>query len=180
MNDLRRTRLLTGIIIALVALNMGLLGWIWFRSHRPAHRLPRTSSRTFLADTLGFDARQKQQLADLQTVYFRQVRPRQRQLRQERKTYFRLTDSSFTEAQRREKAVAFHRQSADVELMTLAHFDKIAAICNPKQRQLLDHLLSELPGRATAGGAFRVPSFRSPKRANRERGERRQAADELK
>ncbi len=145
MNDSRRTRLLTGIIMALVVLNIGLLGWIWFRSHGPAHRLPRTGNRTFLADTLGFDARQKQQLADLQTGYFKQVRPRQRALRQERKTYFRLTDPSFTEAQRREKALAFHQQSADVELMTLAHFDNVAAICNPKQRQLLNQLLSELP-----------------------------------
>lgn len=170
MNDPRRTRLLTGIIIALVALNIGLLGWIWFRSHRPAHRPPRISSRTFLADTLGLDNRQKQQLADLQTAYFKQVRPRQRQLRQERKLYFRLTDSSFTEAQRREKALAFHQQSAQVELMTLAHFDRVAAICNPKQRQLLNHLLSELPGRATAGGAFRMPG-------NRSRGERNPSTD---
>ena len=178
MNDPRRTRLLTGIIIALVALNMGLLGWIWLRSNRPAHRPSRTSSRTFLADTLGFDTRQKQQLADLQTVYFKEVRPRQRQLRQERKTYFRLTDSSFTEAQRRQKALAFHQRSAEVELMTLAHFDKVAAICNPKQQRLLNQLLSELPGRATAGGAFRLPGQGG--RGNRARGERRQALDSLK
>ncbi len=177
MNDPRRTRLLTGIIIALVALNVGLLGWIWVRSNRPAHR-PFRTSRTFLADTLGLDARQKEKLADLQTVYFKQVRPRQRQLRQERKTYFRLTDSAFTEAQRREKALAFHQQSADVELMTLAHFDKVAAICNPKQRQLLNQLLSELPGRATAGGAFRMPGQGG--RGTRARGERRQAMDSLK
>ncbi len=162
MNDPRRTRLLTGIIIALVALNIGLLGWIWARSSRPAHRAFRISSRALLADTLGLDTRQKQQLADLQTAYFKQVRPRQRQLRQERKTYFRLTDSSFTEAQRREKALAFHQQSVQVELMTLAHFDKIAAICNPKQRQLLNQLLSELPGRAMAGGAFRMPGGVGP------------------
>ena len=160
MNDPRRTRLLTGIIIALVALNMGLLGWIWVRSNRPAHRPARTSSRTFLADTLGFDARQQQQLADLQAVYFKEVRPRQRQLRQQRKTYFRLTDSSFTEAQRREKVLMVQRQSAEVELMTLAHFDKIGAICTPKQRQLLNHLLSELPSRAMTGGAFRMPGPR--------------------
>lgn len=175
MNDPRRTRLLTGIIIALVALNVGLLGWIWVRSHRPVHKPSRISSRTFLDDTLGLDARQKQQLADLQTVYFKQVRPRQRQLRQERKTYFRLTDSSFTDAQRREKALAFHQQSADVELMTLAHFDKVAAICNPKQRQLLNHLLSELPGRATAGGGFRMPGQGG--RGNRARAERNPPAD---
>ncbi|WP_020604713.1 Spy/CpxP family protein refolding chaperone [Spirosoma spitsbergense] len=175
MNDPRRTRLLTGIIIVLVALNIGLLGWIWLRSNRSAHRASRTSSRTLLADTLGLDARQKQQLADLQTVYFKQVRPRQRQLRQERKTYFRLTDSSFTEAQRREKALAFHWQSAEVELMTLAHFDKVAAICNPEQRLLLNHLLSELPGRATAGGAFRMPGQGG--RGNRARGERNPPAD---
>lgn len=178
MSDPRRTRLLTGIIIALVALNMGLLGWIWLRSNRPAHRPFRTSSRTFLADTLGLDTRQKQQLADLQTAYFKQVRPRQRQLRQERKTYFRLTDSAFTDAQRRQKALAFHQQAADLELMTLAHFDRVAALCNPKQRQLLNHLLSELPGRATTGGAFRMPGQGG--RGNRARGERRQTLDSLK
>ena len=148
MNDPRKTRLLTGIIIALVALNIGLLGWFFLRSDARQHRSGQLHGQTFLADTLGFDARQRQQLAELQRAYFKEIRPQQRQLRQARKAYFHLTDSSLTETQRREKVMAFHRQSAEVELTTLAHFDKVAAICTPAQRQLLDGLLNKLPGRS--------------------------------
>ncbi|MBC7571089.1 MAG: hypothetical protein H7319_15330 [Spirosoma sp.] len=165
MNDSRKIRLLTGIVIGLVVLNIGLLSWFLLRSETQRHRSGRVRSDTFLADTLGFDTQQRQQLAALQETYLREVRPRQRQLRQLRKTYFRLADSSFTTAQREEKALAFHRQSADVELQTLAHFDKVAAITRPAQRRLLNQLLSELPRRS-----FRAPNERGGRRNNNRTG----------
>ncbi len=161
MNDSRRIRLLTGIIIGLVVLNVGLLSWFFLRSETQHHRSGRVRSDTFLADTLGFNPEQRQQLATLQQTYFREVRPRQRQLRQLRKTYFRLVDSSFTTAQRQEKALAFHRQSAEVELQTLAHFDKVAALATPAQRRLLNQLLSDLPRRS-----FRAPGERNGRRSS--------------
>lgn len=161
MNDFRKIRLLTGIIIALVALNIGLLGWFFLRADTHQHPFGRQHSQTFLADTLGFDTHQRQELADLQQAYFRRIRPQQRKLRQARKAYFKLTDSSFTVAQRRESAIAFHQQSAAVELMTLAHFDKVAAICTPAQRQLLNELLRKLPDRTSGGRMFRMPGERS-------------------
>ena len=167
MNDPRRIRLLTGIIIGLVVLNVGLLGWFFLRSEVRPHRSGRMRSETFLADTLGFDNQQRQQLAALQTAYFTQIRPRQRQLRQLRKTYFQLADSSFTPAQRREKALAFHRQSAAIELQTLAHFDRVAALCTPAQRRLLNELLSTLPGRS-----FRAAGERDNRRSGTRRSER--------
>ncbi len=161
MNDTHRIRLLTGIILGLVVLNIGLLSWFFLRSETQHHRSDRMRSDTFLADTLGFDTQQRQQLAALQQTYLRDIRPRQRQLRQLRKTYFRLADSSFTTAQRDEKALAFHRQSAAVELQTLAHFDKVAALATPTQRRLLNQLLSELQRRS-----FRAPGERGGRRSN--------------
>lgn len=168
MNDPRKIRLLTGIIIGLVVLNIGLLSWFFLRSETRQHRSGRTRSDTFLADTLGFNNQQQQELAALQQAYFREIRPRQRQLRQLRKTYFRLTDSAFTADQRRERARAFHQQSADVELQTLSHFDKVAALCTPAQRQRLNQLLSELPRRS-----LRAPDERSGRRNNTQRKESR-------
>ncbi|WP_375447755.1 periplasmic heavy metal sensor [uncultured Fibrella sp.] len=153
MNEQRRTRSLLGLILALVALNIGLLTWIWVRPTTTEHRRNRSSHvGTFLADTLRFTPQQRQQLAALQKAYFRQVEPRQKPLRQARKAYFRLADSSFTDAQRRRQALAFHQQAAEIDLLTLAHFDRVAEICTPAQRTLLNKLLSELPSRA-----FRMP-----------------------
>ena len=166
MNDPRKTRLLTGIIIALVALNIGLLSWFFLRTQHRPHRLGQTRSDTFLADTLGFNNQQRQQLANLQTAYLQTIRPRQRQLRQTRKVYFRLTDSSFTESDRREKAMAFHRQSANVELQTLAHFDRVAALCTPPQRQLLNQLLRHLPDTRRGRQLFRTPDEHDRNRGN--------------
>lgn len=173
MNDTRRIRLLTGIIVFLVALNVGLLSWFFLRTDTHPHRSGRQHSQTFLADTLGFDDHQRQQLLELQQAYLRHVRPRQRQLRQARKAYFRLADSSFTVAQRRERAMAFHQRSATVELMTLAHFDKVAVICTSAQRQVLNELLSKLPDRTSGGRMFRTPG----KGDGRHRSDRSAAAE---
>lgn len=152
MNEKRRIRFFLGIIVALVALNIGLLTWIWARPAAAEHRRNRANSGTFLADTLGFSPQQRQQLASLQKAYFQQVEPRQKPLKQARKAYFHLLDSSLTEARRHELVTAFHQQAADVDLITLAHFDRVAAICTPQQRKLLNKLLGELPSRA-----FRMP-----------------------
>ncbi len=162
MNEQRRIRFLLGLIVALVALNIGLLGWIWTRPGASEHRRTRSNVGTFLADTLHFTAQQRQQLSGLQKSYFQQLRSRQKPLRQARRAYFRLLDSSFTDAQRREQALVFHRQAAEADLLTLAHFDRVAAICTPEQRQLLTRLLSELPGRA-----FRMPGLRRGMNASR-------------
>ena len=155
MNEQRRPRLLSGIIIALVVLNIGLLTWIWVRPAGGEHRRNRSTVGTFLADTLDFTTQQRQQLAGLQKTYVQQMQARQKPLRQARKAYFRLTDSSFTDRQRREQAMAFHQQAAEIDLLTLTHFDQVAAICTPEQRRLLNKLLGELPSRA-----FRMPGSR--------------------
>jgi Spy/CpxP family protein refolding chaperone len=161
MNEQRRIRFLLGLIVALVALNIGLLGWIWTRPGASEHRRNRSNVGTFLADTLHFTSQQRQQLTGLQKTYFQQLQARQKSLRQARKAYFRLADSSFTDAQRREQALAFHRQAAETDLLTLAHFDRVAAICTPEQRRLLNKLLGQLPNRA-----FRMPGSRRNGRGN--------------
>lgn len=162
MNEQRRIRFLLGLIVALVALNLGLLGWIWTRPGVLEHRRTRSNVGTFLADTLHFTPQQRQQLSGLQKTYFQQLRSRQKPLRQARRAYFRLIDSLFTDAQRRKQALAFHRQAAEADLLTLAHFDRVAAICTPEQRLLLNKLLGELPSRA-----FRMPGLRRGMNANR-------------
>lgn len=153
MNEQRRLRFFLGIIVALVALNVGLLAWIWLRPAPTSdHRRNRANSGTFLADTLGFSPQQRQQVAILQKAYLQQVEPLQKPLKQARKAYFHLLDSSLTDTHRRELVLAFHQQAADIDLITLSHFDRVAAICTPEQRKLLNKLLGELPGRA-----FRMP-----------------------
>ncbi|MBO0949703.1 Spy/CpxP family protein refolding chaperone [Fibrella forsythiae] len=156
MNEQRRIRFFLGIIVALVALNIGLLTWIWVRPAATAeHRRNRANSGTFLADTLGFSPQQRQQLVSLQKAYFQQVEARQKPLKQARKAYFHLLDSSLTDTHRRELVTAFHQQAAEIDLITLTHFDRVAAICTPEQRTLLNKLLGELPSRA-----FRMPRSR--------------------
>ncbi len=154
MSDNRRIRLLTGLIFALVALNIGLLSWLWLRPDHSERRRTRLGAGTFLADTLRFSPEQRQQLRSFQKLYFDQMKARQQSIRQGRRAYFHLLDSSFTESQRRELAVAFHRQAVETDLLTLAHFDRVAGICTPDQRRVLNKLLSELPSRA-----FRTPGL---------------------
>lgn len=78
------TRLLGGLVLALLLLNAVLVGWLWLapgRTATPQSPQP-ASGASFLADTLQLSVAQRVRYDTLQARYFRQVRPLAQNCRQ--------------------------------------------------------------------------------------------------
>ncbi|WP_128548329.1 Spy/CpxP family protein refolding chaperone [Larkinella soli] len=145
MNDQRKIRILIGVVVALVLLNGALLAWMGFGHERRGHLFRRTGRATFLADTLGFSARQREQYNQLRKSYFQESLPLARQMRAARQDFYQQIDDSLTDRQLAEKAAAVNAQVTRLDVLTLNHFRQVAAICTPEQRMKLKKILVDMP-----------------------------------
>lgn len=147
----RYNRVLVGLVAALALLNVALVAWIWLapgHGHPPGPRGPwpgRREPDNFLADTLQFSAAQRAQYDSLRTAYFRQLTPMMERAHARRLDYYKLLDSTLTNQQLLQRAEAGHAAMAAVDVLTLRHFQQVAALCTPPQRQLLSKVLRRLP-----------------------------------
>lgn len=145
-------RLLWGIIIVLVLLNVSLLAWLWLAPTRmPGGGWPRggpgpAGAESFLAEQLHFTPAQRTRFDSLRTTYFRQMRPLMERAHANRLNYFQLlNDTTLTDQQLAQRAAATHAIMTQVDVLTLRHFQQVAALCTPAQREQLAEVLAELP-----------------------------------
>ena len=165
MNENRKTRILTGIIVALVLLNAAMLAWMYFKPNRMPHRHGGRWN-SFLSDTLKFSPQQRQQFDSLRKSYFEKTGPMARQLRAARQDFYRqLDDTTLSEKQLFEQAAQINNRISTIDVITLQHFRQVAAICTPEQRAKLKTILVEMPfvdrGMGRGGG----PPFGRRKRS---------------
>ncbi|GAB3315362.1 hypothetical protein GCM10027299_04460 [Larkinella ripae] len=170
MNDRKRYRLLVGIIVALVLLNAGLMGWMWFgpRSHREG----RGDGRSYLSRTLGFSEEQRTEYRAMRQRHFQTIKPLLDSLRQERRRFFeQVSDSAQTDAQLMQQARQLEEKNARLDVLNLRHFQQVSALCTPEQRQKLKQVLAERPGFGPFGGPGR-PGKRGSDPTRRDRSEK--------
>lgn len=146
MNDNRKTRLLTGIILALILLNAALLAWIYFKPGRMPRRQHGEHWNTFLPDTLKFTPQQRQEFDSLRRSYFEKTGPMARELRTARQEFYRLLDdTAMTDKQLYERAAHINGRISTIDVITLQHFRQVARLCTPAQRAQLKTILIEMP-----------------------------------
>ncbi|MGA0559523.1 Spy/CpxP family protein refolding chaperone [Larkinella sp. VNQ87] len=144
MNERRRYRLLVGLIIALVALNIGLLAWMQFgpRQYRAGR-----DGRYFLSKELGLSDQQRATYRAMRQQHFQAIRPLLDSIRQERRRFFELVDDSTqTDAQLLERARQLAEKNARLDVRNMRHFQRLSALCTPAQRQRLKEVLARRPG----------------------------------
>ena len=147
-------RLLWGIIIVLVLLNAALLAWLWLapgRARHPGGPGP-GGPENFLAEKLHFNPAQRTRFDSLRATYFRQMSPLMERAHASRLNYFQLLDdTTLTDQQLAQRAAAGHAAMTAVDVLTLRHFQQVAALCTPAQREQLTQVLAELPMMRSGG-----------------------------
>jgi uncharacterized membrane protein len=148
----RPNRLLWAVIGGLLVLNVLLVGCLLMGHALASCASPATASArptagaSFLADTLQLTARQRVGYDSLRARYVRQVQPLADRCRQSCQQYFAELDPTLSDAQlaARSRAALDHKVAVDVA--TMRHLQQVAALCTPKQRQVLQRLLAQPPG----------------------------------
>jgi Spy/CpxP family protein refolding chaperone len=165
MNDRYKYRLLVALVLGLALLNIALL--FWFGPFRHGHREGRhTGERLpFLTRQLDFTEDQRQQYNALRKSYFVDRRALAETIRPMRKHFFsQISDTTKSDSALLEQARTYHNRLAQIDLLTLRHFQQVAVICTPAQREKLSQIVRTLP--QAAAGNNRRPGPQREKENN--------------
>lgn len=147
---MERTKLLTYAVVALLFLNIGIIGWVIFR--RPPHG-PRREPKTIIIERLKFDAAQQDVYSRLVTAHQKAFRPLRENGAKLLHEYFDLLKiEAFNNAQ----ADSLNRLISDnqyqINQLNLQHFKDIKALCNDDQKVYFDRFVDEMAAPFRPGG----------------------------
>ena len=144
MNEKYKFRLLWGVILGLLLLNLAILGWMWSSSGRPPLQGGGGSALDILHRELGFSEAQKKQLEAITEQHFQKVKPVRDSVRLLKDMFFdRLSDSTITDTDLNALSEKVAHKMAVADQMVFRHFQEIRAICTPKQQVKFDEIIKD-------------------------------------
>lgn len=139
---MERTKLLTYAVVALLLMNVGIIGWMVFR--RPPHG-PRREPKAVIIERLKLDAAQQDAYSRLVTAHQQAFRPLMDNGAKLRHEYFDLLKN---EAINAASADSLNRLISDnqyqINQINLQHFKDIKALCNANQKAAFDSFVDEM------------------------------------
>ncbi len=147
MNDRFFTRL---VIIVLVLINLGTLGFIWVGHQRLADGPPRPGGAPkdvvgYLTKQLGLTSGQQDTIAELQNNFKRDIREAEENYRSLHPPYFNQLQGADVDSAKVEQALdALTEGSRKIEELTFNHFRKVRAVCNPGQQKRFDEIVNDV------------------------------------
>ena len=140
---MKKETLLTVAVIALLLLNLGMLGFLFFqRPPRPG--APDPLGRR-IVETLQLDDAQQQQFEVLKTAHHAKMEDFNKAYRDGLGNYFALLKNERVDTAQRDSLQAMLVQIQNERLnITFQHFAELKALCTPEQQQRFQDLLPEL------------------------------------
>jgi periplasmic protein CpxP/Spy len=144
MATLMKNRLFTWLLGLLLLANAATLVFFWVDRGRPDNG-PKAGAAGFLIEQLNFNEQQQQQfevLAKEHRLKAQELRPK---IRAAKEAMFGLVKqqgvSDSVKQAAAEKASLYMKE---LDLYTLDHFEKVRAICDPRQQEKFDEILNQL------------------------------------
>ena len=151
MNRLKDTKVLVGIIIALVVINIATLSFIWFAQPRTVkkklsdeqgHRVER-----FLQRKLDLTERQSQLFREARHNHFRATKDQVETIRRDRKNLMKLLAQDTHSAEVEELMSKISRTQIELERASFEHMQQLRSFCNEDQRPQFDSLVYNIVDR---------------------------------
>ncbi len=142
---MKKETLLTTAIVALLLLNFGTLGFLFFRPapHPPGpgkHRLDRQ-----IVERLQFNSAQQQTFKKLKTTHHEQMLASDKQYRSALESYFNLLKNEPVQPAQQDSLLEVLTQiQKDRASITFQHFQDLKALCSPEQAEHFSELVPEL------------------------------------
>ncbi len=142
---MKRESLLTIAVVALLLLNFGILGFLFFR--RPPHPEgggPGPLDRHII-ERLHLNAEQKTQFERLKTAHHEQMQAFDRAHRDAMGNYFALLKNDTATPEQQDSLLALVQNiQKNRATVTFQHFTDLKALCTPEQKKDFEALLPEL------------------------------------
>lgn len=144
-----KTKLLTGLVMVLLLLNLTTLAGIWRMMDWKHFRLmppPPPSPKAFLIEKLGLNEDQQEVFEELREEHFSQMTALRTEIRQEKEAlYDLLKNPEIDTATSYRHFSAIMSKEERLEKITFEHFRKLREVCNEEQKQhfdiIIDHVL---------------------------------------
>jgi periplasmic protein CpxP/Spy len=138
MNNQNNFRNLWIAILSLFILNMGTLGWIFFKNK---HDGPPVGP-VFIEKTLGFDKKQIEEFEPLKKQHFKDVLPVREAIKQDKEALFSWVKSEKADSLELENHLAsLSLKVIQNERNTFKHFRELRDLCSPEQKKVFDEVL---------------------------------------
>ena len=144
MNHVAKNKLLTWLVVLLLIANAVTIAMFWLGKAKQPFQQTR-SPKDFLIKELKLDTKQQEQVEVLVKEHQQMAELLRERIRIEKEKFFDLlqqpdaTDSAKTAA-----SAAANYLVQKVDLMTLNHFQKIRALCNPEQQKRFDEIIHQV------------------------------------
>jgi periplasmic protein CpxP/Spy len=138
MNEQNKFRNLWFAIISLFVLNMGTLGWIFFKNQ--GHEPP--IGPVIIEEALSFDSKQREDFKPLMRKHFEMVIPLREAIQEDKNLLFDWIKSGSNDT----IVLSNHLASLSLKVIenernTFLHFKEIRDLCTPEQRKVFDEVL---------------------------------------
>ena len=142
---MKKETLLTTAVIALLLLNLGTLGFLFFRPgpHPPGAKRPPLDRR--IEKRLHLDAAQQQTFKQLKSAHQQQIQASDRAYRETMEQYFALLKNEMPDTAQQDSLLGVLSQiQGNRTTMTFQHFQDLKALCKPNQKEEFAAMLPEL------------------------------------
>jgi protein CpxP len=142
MKPIGNRTLLISVIFILIALNLGLVFFMWY-TQRPDKREGPTNTK-FLMERLHFTKEQEQQYLALQQQLGDSIEPIREQERKIHDRFFEMMHADKPDSALVASTIdSMGHIRSQIEYLTFAHFRQVRAMCTPEQQKKFDGLISE-------------------------------------
>lgn len=167
MDSGARYRFFLWVIVVLVALNLGSLGFLWwgylYRPQPPQRDRGKADSEEFFVRELGLNEEQARMVHDLREHHFRktdslrfEISSLNRELMEE------LFDPSSESVRVQALSTALGEKHAEFERDVYEHWQKVKEICGPYQEERLKRMVLEISDRSKRPPPRGLESGRRP------------------
>jgi len=139
------------IILVLVVINLGALGFIWMGHHRLEEDGPPGAGRPprdvvgYLTKELGLTNAQRDTIAALQKTFKNEIGEAGENYRRLHPPFFnQLQGNSIDSAKFNQALNELTEGSKKIELLTFNHFRQVRAVCTPEQQKRFDEIVNDV------------------------------------
>lgn len=144
MNHATKNKLLTWLVILLVAANVATIAVFWL--NRPKqHRAPKGSPQEFLVKELKLNTEQQQQFQVLVSAHQQGAEQLRSKIRTAKEAFFNLLkQSNVTDSVKQTAAKAVSMITEELDLLTLDHFQQVRRLCTADQQNKFDEIIHQV------------------------------------
>jgi len=144
MKSIEKSTFLTGIIVLLLFLNLGIVAFLWMNQHEPRAE-GRPDVGRFLIDELKMNEQQQAQYEELKEEHHNKIEHLQQQDRELHDRFFDLLRTPSADSLTIETlADSMAANRKQIEIATYQHFQKVRAICNAEQQKKFDAVTRQM------------------------------------